>query len=131
MKITVIPTGNAPTHYSFSGEVITAHHDEETESFDLSVIPTDGKFTGVGVDTLDLPASQIVRDAYRDSAGELHVTLCQKVGSGHWETGITFDSADYNPELVLVKYRTDKPYAGYAYAITSTGVTGAQSAQRG
>ena len=131
MKITVIPTGNAPTHYTFDGEVITAHYDGEAELFDLSVIPADGKFTGVGVDTLDLPASQIVRDAYRDSAGELHVTLCQKTGSGHWETGITFDSADYNPELILVKYRTDKPHAGYAYAITSTGVTGAQSAQRG
>ena len=131
MKITVIPTGNAPTHYSFDGDLITAHYAGLKEDFDLSVIPADGKFTGVGVDTLSLPESQILRDAYRDSAGELHVTLCQKVGSGHWETGITFDSADYNPELVLVKYRTDKPHAGYAYAITSTGVTGAQSAQRG
>ena len=131
MKITVIPTGNAPNYYSFSGEVITAYYDGEAESFDLSVIPADGTFTGVGVDTLSLPASQILRDAYRDDVGELRVTLCQKVGSGHWEAGITFDSADYNPELILVKYRKDKPHAGNAYAITSTGVTGAQSAQRG
>ena len=121
MKITVIPTGNAPTHYSFNGELITAYYDGETESFDLSVIPADGKFEGVGVDTLDLPASQIIRDAYRDSAGELHVTLCQKVGSGHWESGLEIDSASYQPDKIQVVYNTDKAHAGTPTAVTSTG----------
>ena len=121
MKITVIPTGNAPTHYSFSGEVITAHHDGETESFDLSVIPTDGKFTGVGVDTLDLSASQIVRGAYRDSAGELHVTLCQKVGAGHWEASDELDSESYNPDTVYVKLNQEKEFSGTPKVTTRQG----------
>ena len=121
MKITVIPTGNAPTHYSFSGEVITAHYDGSTEDFDLSVIPAGGKFTGVGVDTLDLPASQIVRDAYRDSAGELHVTLCQKTGPGHWESGSEIDVTAYQPDKIQVTYNADKAHAGVPTVVTSTG----------
>ena len=121
MKITVIPTGNAPTHYTFDGEVITAHYDGETESFDLSVIPADGKFEGVVVDTLDLPASQIVRDAYRDSLNELHVTLCQKVGAGHWLTGPEIDSAQYNPAVSQVVYDASKAHAGTPTVVTSTG----------
>ena len=121
MKIAVIPTGNAPTHCTFNGEVITAHSDGETESFDLSAIPADGKFTCVGVDTLDLPASQIVRGAYRNSAGELHVTLCQKVGSGHWEAGTEIDAAAYQADKIQVVYNADKAHAGTPWAITSTG----------
>ena len=121
MKITVIPTGNAPTHYTFDGEIITAHYDGETESFDLSVIPADGKFEGVGVDTLDLPASQIVRDAYRDSSGELHVTLCQKVGSGHWEASDELDSESYNPDTVYVKLNQEKEFSGTPKVTTRQG----------
>jgi len=121
MKITVIPTGNAPTHYSFDGEVITAHYDGETESFDLSAIPADGKFTGVGVDTLDLSASQIVRGAYRDSAGELHVTLCQKVGAGHWEASDELDSESYNPDTVYVKLNQEKAFSGTPKVTTRQG----------
>jgi len=121
MKITVIPTGNAPTHYSFNGELITAHYDGETESFDLSVIPADGKFQGVGVDTLSLPSSQIVRDAYRNSAGELRVTLCQKVGAGHWEAGTEIDAAAYQDDKIQVVYNATKAHAGTPWAITSTG----------
>ena len=121
MQITVIPTGNAPTHYSFDGEVITAHYDGETESFDLSAIPADGKFTGVGVDTLDLSASQIVRGAYRDSAGELHVTLCQKVGAGHWEASDELDSESYNPDTVYVKLNQEKAFSGTPKVTTRQG----------
>ena len=121
MKITLIPTGNAPTHYTFNGEVITAHSAGETESFDLSVIPADGKFQGVNVDALSLPSSQIVRDAYRNSAGELHVTLCQKVGSGHWEAGTEIDAAAYQADKIQVVYNADKAHAGTPWAITSTG----------
>ena len=121
MKITVIPTGNAPTHYTFSGELITAHYDGSTEDFDLSVIPADGKFEGVVVDTLDLPASQIVRGAYRDSAGELHVTLCQKVGAGHWEASDELDSESYNPDTVYVKLNQEKAFSGTPKVTTRQG----------
>ena len=121
MKIAVIPTGNAPTHYTFNGEVITAYYDGETESFDLSVIPADGEFKGVLADTVNLPSSQILRDAYRNSAGELHVTLCQKVGSGHWEAGTEIDAAAYQADKIQVVYNADKAHAGTPWAITSTG----------
>jgi hypothetical protein len=121
MKITVIPTGNAPTHYSFDGEVITAHYDGETESFDLSVIPADGEFKGVLADTVNLPSSQIVRDAYRDSAGELHVTLCQGVGAGHWIESEVLDSVDYDPYVVYVRLNKSKQYAGIAEVMTKAG----------
>ena len=122
MKITVIPTGNAPTHYSFNGETVTSHHDDATEDFDLSVVPADGQFTGANVDNLELPASQIIRDAYRDSAGELHVTLCQGVGSGHWEASDVIDSASYNPDTVYVKLNQEKAFSGTPKVTTREGV---------
>ena len=121
MKITVIPTSNAPTHYTFNGEVITAYYDGETESFDLSVIPADGEFKGVLADTVNLPSSQILRDAYRNSAGELHVTLCQKVGAGHWEASDVLDSASYNPDTVYVKLNQEKAFSGTPKVTTRQG----------
>ena len=122
MKITVIPTGNAPSHYSFNGAVITANHGNQSEDFDLSALENGGQFGGVSVDTLELPGSQVVRDAYRDAQGELHVTICQKVGPGHWETGSEFDVAQYDPAKAHVKL-TDKDYSGIATVFTANGKT--------
>ena len=121
MKITVLATGNAPTHYSFNGEVITAHYDGIAEDFDLSVIQFDNKFTGLNVDSLNRRASQIIRGAYRDESGELHVTICQQVGSGHWEAGPEIDAADYQPDGINVVLREDKPSTGNPWAMTSIG----------
>ena len=121
MKITVLATGNAPTHYSFNGEVITAYYDGLTEDFDLSVIQSDNKFTGLSVDSLNRKASQIIRAAYRDESGELHVTICQQVGDGHWEAGPEIDAADYQPDGINVVYREDKPSTGKPWAMTSIG----------
>jgi len=114
MKIKVLATGNAPTHYSFNSDVITAHYDGLAEDFDLSVIQPDNKFTGASVDTLSLSASQIIRAAYRDESGELHVTICQQVGPGRWEAGPEIDVADYQPDGINVVLRgvsTGKPWA--------------------
>ena len=121
MKITVLATGNAPTHYSFNGDVITAYYDGLAEDFDLSVIQSDNKFTGLSVDSLNRKASQIIRAAYRDESGELHVTLCQGVGSGHWEAGPEIDAADYQPDGINVVHREDKPSTGKPWAMTSIG----------
>ena len=121
MKITVLATGNAPTHYSFSGDTITAHYDGLAEDFDLSVIQSDNKFTGVSVDSLNLRDSQIIRDAYRDESGELHAIICQQVGSGHWEAGPEIDAADYQPDGINVVLREDKPSTGNPWAMTSIG----------
>ena len=121
MKITVIPTGNAPMFYSFNGDIITAHDNGVAENFDLSAMTEGDQFTGVDVESLDLPGSQIIRKAERDAAGELHVTLCQRVGPGHWEASDEFDSSEYDPDAISVVYRLDKPHAGRAYAITRAG----------
>ena len=102
MKITVIPTGTPVTHYAFSGETITAFCKGEQEDFDLSSLVASAEFQSVVVDTLDTSPSQIIREAYRDDAGELHVKLCQGVGSGHWEASDVLDSANYDPEKIHV-----------------------------
>ena len=121
MKITVLATGNAPTHYSFNGDVITAYYDGLAEDFDLSVIQSDNKFTGLSVDSLNRKASQIIRAAYRDESGELHVTLCQGVGSGHWEASDEIDSESYNPDTAYVKLNQEKAFSGTPKALTRQG----------
>lgn len=132
MKITFIPTGNAPSHYSFNGEIITAHCDDGSESFDLSQMAEGGQFTGLQVDTLPLPAPQIIRSAYRDETGELHVTLCQRVGAGHWESGGEINADQYNPDKVQVVYRKDRKHAGVPTAHTRLGrMTVKQKARSG
>jgi len=121
MKITVIPTGTPVTHYAFEGETITAFCKGEQEDFDLSSLVASAEFQSISVDTLDTSPSQIIRTAYRDEAGELHVTLCQGVGSGHWETGSEIDVTTYEPTQVQVVYNATKAHAGTPWAITSTG----------
>jgi hypothetical protein len=122
MKITVLPTGNAPEFYTFSGEVVTAHYKGESESFDLSSVETGGAFIDATVDTLDLPVVHIIRDVTRDEAGELHFKVCQKVGAGHWLTGAEFDSVGYNPETIYAVYDETKSHSGTATVTTSKGV---------
>ena len=124
MKITVIPTDTPVTHYAFNGETITAFCKGEQEDFDLSSLVASAEFQSVVVDTLDTSPSQIIREAYRDDAGELHVTLCQGVGSGHWEAGSEIDAAAYQADNIQVTYNSDKPHAGTPWAITSTGKQG-------
>ena len=121
MKITVIPTGTPVTHYAFSGETITAFCKGEQEDFDLSSLRSNAEFQSISVDTLDTSPSQIIRAAYRDDAGELHVTLCQGVGSGHWEASDVIDSASYNPDTVYVKLNQEKAFSGTPKALTRQG----------
>jgi hypothetical protein len=121
MKITVIPTGTPVTHYAFNGETITAFCKGEQEDFDLSSLVASAEFQSVVVDTLDTSPSQIIREAYRDDAGELHVTLCQGVGSGHWEASDVIDSESYNPDTVYVKLNKEKAFSGKPTAYTRQG----------
>ena len=121
MKITVIPTDTPVTHYAFSGEIITAFVNGEQEDFDLSSLVASAEFQSVVVDTLDTSPSQIIREAYRDDAGELHVKLCQGVGSGHWEASDVLDSANYNPDTVYVKLNQEKAFSGTPKVFTRQG----------
>lgn len=122
MKITFLSTGNSPDYYSFDGEIITAYKDGQSESFDLSGFEEGDKFQGIGETNEDgefqpvlgMPGSQVIRDAYRDSVSELHVTLCQAVGPGHWGESAEFDSADYDPDAIHVPFNENgagKPWA--------------------
>lgn len=120
MKIKFIPTGNAPDYFTFYGDIVTAHHNGVSEDFNfVGFEPTDS-FTGLRVDSLDIPWRQIIREASRDESGELHVTLCQRTGAGHWAEGPEIDSDDYSPENINVVY-TDKPHSGVACAYTKKG----------
>ena len=106
MKLTFIPTGTAPG-YTIAGEQING--------IDLSVLGTDDTFIGD-----DTTRAAGIRDAHRDAANELHVTLAQAVGSGHWEAGAEIDAALYDPTQVYVTY-TEQEHRGTPHAVTSRG----------
>jgi hypothetical protein len=104
MKLHFIATGDAPERYSFSGDTITAEKNGQSESWNLSGLQAGGKFQGITVDTLSLSPGHVIRDAYRDSGGELHVTLCQAVGANDWtEQDGEIDAADYDPAVAYVQ----------------------------
>jgi hypothetical protein len=121
MKITLIPTGTPVTHYAFNGETITAFCKGEQEDFDLSSLRSNAEFQSISVDTLDTSPSQVIREAYRDESGELHVTLCQGVGSGHWEASDKLDSESYNPDTAYVKLNQEKEFSGTPKVTTRQG----------
>ena len=117
MKIKLLATGQSPDYYEFDGEVITAHKDGVSEVYDLSSFPVDGKFTSA--DPVNgVPA---IRTVTRGSDGELHVTLCQQVGPGHWSESGWMDSGDYDPDAVHVVRDSNKPHAGKPWAKTRQG----------
>jgi len=122
MKIKIIPTATTITHYAFNNEKITAFCKDEQEDFDLSSLVAGAEFQSVVVDTLEADPSQIIREAYRDEGCVLHVTLCQGVGAGHWETSDVIDSNDYDPDKVYVKLNEEKSFGGRAKVITRKGV---------
>ena len=98
MKLKFLATGQSPDYYEFDGEKITARSGDSFEEFDLSVIEHGGKFEVVEVDTLPLPATQIIRDAFRDEHGEIHVTLTEKSPMrGNWRESDWLDVEDYHP----------------------------------
>ena len=105
MKITFLATGDSPDYYTFSGETVTAHKDGIAESFDLSALEAGGEFTGVSIDALPLEPAHVIRHAYRDA--ELHVTLCQQVGPGHWRESAEIDSAEYDPDAIHAVFTAD------------------------
>lgn len=119
MKIKLLATGNAPEYYSISGETITAHRGAKSESFDLSAIETGGEFLGITVDTLPLNAAHILRGAYRDDLGELHVTLCQAVGPGRWSESPEIDADVYDPDAIHAEFKGAA--AGKPWALTKLG----------
>lgn len=120
MKLVFISTNNSPDYYTFDGDAITAHYKGDSEAFDLSELETGGRFDGVEPDKLSLRHRQIIRDAHRDDDGELHVTLCQAVGPGHWGRSEEIDVSKYDPDAIHVKYK-DRKHSGVPWAKTRRG----------
>lgn len=116
MKITLLPVANAPDYYAFDGEVVTAFQGGASESYDLSVMP-EGAILEFADQVNGIPA---IRAATRVE-GELHVTLCQQVGPGHWLSSSELDSTNYDPDAVYVVQDTTRAYAGRAWAKTRQG----------
>lgn len=106
MQIQFLATAQAPDKYELTGETVTAIQGEQQEDFNLSIIEDGGKFQGIELDTLELPASQVIRNAERKD-GELYVTLCQQSGSGHWRRSDWIDAGDYDPQKTYIKNITE------------------------
>jgi hypothetical protein len=96
MRLKFLATAQSPDFYEFDAEKITARKGESFEEFDLSPLDHGDKFQGLEPDTLDLPPTQIIRDAFRDEHGELHVTLTQASPMmGNWRESEWMDAAEY------------------------------------
>ena len=106
MKIKLLATADAPI-YSIVDEAING--------IDLSPLEYGGEFVGD-----DETRAAGIRDAERDVSGELHVTLCQAVGPGHWAESDWIDASNYDPNAIYAAY-LDKRHAGTPWAITARG----------
>lgn len=98
MNIQFAATGDSPDYYTIEGE--------EINGIDLSPLDHGGRFGGNGA-----TRNAGIRDAYRDSDGILHVTLCQRViayqypgreGRSHWRAGPEIEATDYDPNQCYV-----------------------------
>ena len=99
MQIKFLATGRA-FDYTINGETVNG--------FDLSVIEHGGKFIG-SEETREAG----IRNAERDEAGELWVTLCQappvtkiirgvEMREGDWRESDWIDAANYDPETLYI-----------------------------
>lgn len=103
MRIKFLATGDSPDFYEFSNELLTIHKDGVRESVDFSQLDTEDKYEGIEFDYIPLPYSQVVREAFRDGKGILHLTLCQRDGDGVWRESDWMDSKDYIKGNIYVK----------------------------
>lgn len=93
IKIKFLATGNAPSLYEFDDEKIII----DSVEHDLSDFNDGDIFDGLEGDM------QAIRTIERID-GELHVTLCQKAGEGHWRGVYDWiDSDDYNPNKLYIR----------------------------
>ncbi|MGQ7248293.1 hypothetical protein ACUN9Y_13280 [Halomonas sp. V046] len=105
MKIKIRAVGQAPSHYSFSGEKVIAYEDRYEEAYELSSFPEGGTFEGAD----SLPSGIRAIGWVERTNGELYVTLVQKVIAGqypgrkaHWRESPFIDAADYDPDTCYV-----------------------------
>ncbi|MEC8917100.1 MAG: hypothetical protein VX796_05710 [Pseudomonadota bacterium] len=113
MQIKVLATGIAADHYEINGDVITAFVGEESDNYDLSGLEEGDVVTEVS----PIGGIRPIRSATREN-GVLKVTLCQRVGAGHWSESGWMDSSDYDPDAVHVVFDVSKIFSGIPWAST-------------
>ncbi|MBS8267211.1 hypothetical protein DYI26_00480 [Halomonas litopenaei] len=104
MKLKIMATSRAPDYYTFDSDKVTAHIQNEKETFDLTDYPEGAIFTGSDL----VYGIKALRNIERVN-GELVVTLTQKVIAGqypgrkaHWRESPIIDAADYDPNTCYV-----------------------------
>lgn len=118
MELKILATGIAPDYYEIKSELITAHLGDESDIYDLSALEEGDTVTEVS----EVGGIQPIRHATREN-GELKVTLCQRVGPGHWSESGWFDASEYDPDAVHVVFDEAKAFAGTPVAYTRQGET--------
>lgn len=118
MKLKLLATSIAPGHYTIDGETITAHVGDQSEAYDLSEMPEGATLTEVD----EIAGVRPIRAATRVN-GELQVTLCQRVGAGHWSESDWMEAEDYDPDAIHVQLNTERAFAGTPTAYTRQGAT--------
>lgn len=116
MQIKVLAAGIAPDYYEINGDVITAYVGTESDSYDLSALQEGDTVTEVS----EVGGIRPIRHATREN-GELKVTLCQRVGPGHWSEPGWFDASLYDPDTVHVVFDETKPFSGTPVVYTRQG----------
>lgn len=118
MKIKFLATAQSPQYYSFDGEVITAHNEGVSKTYDLSGLEVGDKV----VEVEEVGGVKPIRSAERTESGDLEVKLVQAVGPGHWSESDWFESEAYDPDSIHVKMDKSKPYSGQATVKTRQGI---------
>ncbi|MDO0945908.1 hypothetical protein [Chromohalobacter israelensis] len=116
MQIKILATGIAPDYYEINGDVITAYVGTESDSYDLSALEEGDTVTTVS----EVGGIQPIRSATREN-GELKVTLCQRVGPGHWSESDWMDASEYDPDAVHVVFNQNKDFSGVPFVYTRQG----------
>lgn len=101
MKIKFLATGDAPSSYSFNGDVVTATYNGQSESIDFSVFGNGDEFTGLELDVLPIIYTMVISNVERVN-GELRLTLCQKAGKGHWVESDWIDAIYYDANTTYI-----------------------------
>lgn len=117
MQVKVLATGIAPDYYEIAGDVVTAHVGDQSDSYDLSALEEGDTVTEVSTVDGIVP----IRTATRES-GVLKVTLCQKVGAGHWSESGWMDASKYDPDGLNVVFDESKAFSGVPTFTTRQGV---------
>lgn len=116
MQVKILATGIAPDYYEISGDTVTAHVGDHSDSYDLSSLEEGDVVT----EATEVGGLQPFRHATRED-GMLKVTLCQRVGAGHWVESEWMDASLYDSDGLNVIFDESKAFAGTPVFYTRQG----------